>query len=217
MRYKALVFAAGKSTRFQGIKQLAKISGSTLIESSYQEVEKSDIEDTLLILGSYKSQILSEINIDISNVGFVERADLGFGVSISESIAKYVVNQSDARAVSHVLITLADQVALKRKHFNQLKLASITHPDKIICCLTSDGICSPVIFPKGYFNALCQLQGDKGAKSIVMENLENIVKISIDEAAIDIDTQEDFLRWQQAKIPPNTLHNKRPIGATIDD
>ena len=60
-------------------------------------------------------------------------------------------------------------------------------------------ICSPVIFPKGYFNALCQLQGDKGAKSIVMENLENIVKISIDEAAIDIDTQEDFLRWQQAK------------------
>ncbi len=217
VRYKALVFAAGKSARFQGIKQLARVNDATIVESSFWRVANSDIEDVLLILGHHKTQILSTIDIDNHAVGYVEQAHLGFGVSISEAVTKYVLDEHSDKSVSHVLIALADQVALTTAHFNQLKSASLAHPNKIICCQTSAGICSPVIFSHAYFSSLCQLSGDKGAKSIVMKNMENVITINIDEALIDIDTQEDFLRWQQAQLTSNTLNNKRPIGATIND
>jgi len=65
---------------------------------------------------------------------------------------------------------------------------------KIIASSYADTVGVPAIFPAQYFPAIQQLQGDTGAKAIIDNNLEHVARVSIPEAEIDIDTQEDLIK-----------------------
>ena len=49
-------------------------------------------------------------------------------------------------------------------------------------------------FPAVYFDELLTLRGDRGARSIIKNHKENVIKIPFADAAIDIDTPEDLQR-----------------------
>ena len=65
---------------------------------------------------------------------------------------------------------------------------------KIIASAYAGTVGVPAIFPVRHFTAISQLQGDTGAKVIIENNLEQVIRISIPEAEIDIDTQEDLIK-----------------------
>ncbi len=51
---------------------------------------------------------------------------------------------------------------------------------------------APVIFPRRYFGELRSLHGDTGAKSLLRRYIDEVYTVSMEEAAVDIDTQSDY-------------------------
>jgi molybdenum cofactor cytidylyltransferase len=50
----------------------------------------------------------------------------------------------------------------------------------------------PALFPAEFFGPLLKLKGDQGAKRLLMEFDDRLLKIPLPEAGFDIDTRKDF-------------------------
>jgi CTP:molybdopterin cytidylyltransferase MocA len=50
----------------------------------------------------------------------------------------------------------------------------------------------PVLFPHGTFDALGELTGDQGAKSLLQNSRFDVRTIPFEDAAVDIDTPADL-------------------------
>lgn len=189
MHHSAVLLAAGKSKRFDGVKQLANLGPCTLLEHSFRQLLESTLTDVRIAIAPSHQHIKQAVAIAPDY--FFEAQDAGDGVG--HTIAN-VVSALDENS-SHVMILLADQVAITTAHIEQVLEHSKANPEHIICCQSAVGISPPVVFPKRFFQALSQLTGDKGAKSVILAHSEQVKAIELDAAQIDIDTQAEFLRW----------------------
>jgi molybdenum cofactor cytidylyltransferase len=50
----------------------------------------------------------------------------------------------------------------------------------------------PALFPAEFFIPLLGLKGNQGAKRLLMESCDRVLKIPFPEAGLDIDTPSDF-------------------------
>jgi molybdenum cofactor cytidylyltransferase len=77
----------------------------------------------------------------------------------------------------------------------QLIQESIKMPNKLICSKSGLALLPPAIFPSAYFEQLMNLTGDKGAKALLHQNIDNLQAIVLPKAIIDIDTKKDLINW----------------------
>jgi molybdenum cofactor cytidylyltransferase len=185
-----ILLAAGQSKRFGGIKQLANIYGQPMVCHcllQYRQGEKwvEGITKATVVLGS-NAELISQVLPDYVNKYVVHSWLNGMGHTLAQSI------QNIASDTTHVLIGLADQIALTHQIISRLLDESNKYPQHIISAKYVGGLGAPVIFPKQYFYALSQLSGDKGAKILLQHHPQNIISLAIPEASLDIDTPEDF-------------------------
>ncbi len=188
-----ILLAAGQSTRFGDIKQIAKVSSNqTLLPMlELQQGKLSHFDWPILIATGQNHEQLKQLNIDSRLLHFCDQAHLGMGHSISQISEKaYRLYQP-----SHLIIVLADQVALTQEDLTKLIYASQIAPEQIITSKTRSGLTAPSIFPIRFLADLMALTGDKGAKSIIKKYINDTQVVQIDNAQIDIDTKEDLLTW----------------------
>ena len=200
---KVIVLAAGKSTRFNGIKLIAKLKPqlhtSSLIEHVLQQVSTSlamlkiNKNNLQVATGDYHEQISDIIDNELV-VNHCPDAQLGLGHTIAQSVRK-IVKSNDG--TSHIMITLADQVALTCDDYCKLIEQSKVTPDKLVCAKAQLEIMPPAVFPSRYFSKLMELTGDKGAKALLYKNKTQLQQVSLPNAAIDIDTREDLANWNK--------------------
>ena len=203
---KIILLAAGKSERFNGIKLLAKVqqqdNSITIIEHVLQQISASlnrlniNASSLLIATGSYHAQIAKLIG-DQYSLDYCENAQAGLGHTIAQSVES-ILKKDDS--TSHIMITLADQVALDCSDYISLIKQSLATSQKLICAQADQKIMSPAIFPRLYFSDLIALKSDKGAKAVLNANKENLQKIQLPNAAIDIDTPQDLIKWYERKI-----------------
>jgi molybdenum cofactor cytidylyltransferase len=185
-----ILLAAGQSQRFGGIKQLTDIYGQPMIchcLSHYRQGEQwlEGITNGQVVLGA-NAELITQVLPDEVNQYVVSSWLKGMGHTLAQSILN-IANDS-----SHVLIGLADQIALTQPMISRLLDAAKKHPTHIIAAMYRGGHGAPVIFPKKYFSELSQLTGDKGAKSLLLQHSQRIISIPIPEAEFDIDTPQDL-------------------------
>ena len=193
MKTHAFLLAAGQSKRFVGIKQLAQISGQSMINFCLNNYMLNrgllpELDQLTVVLGANADVIQKQL---ASKINTLKVSDWQQGMGRSISVA---ISQLDAD-VSHVLIGLADQVAVTSEKFRLLLNKSINQPDKIITAFYQQKIAVPVIFPRQYFTQLMALSGDVGAKKILLAHIDQTIKIAMPEAAIDIDSKDDLKKW----------------------
>ena len=203
---KIILLAAGKSKRFNDIKLLAKVSQQddsiTLIEHALKQILVSlnslNIGERNLYIatGGYHDQIKLLLGNQYI-VDFCKEAHLGLGHTIAQSVKKIISNDSHT---SHIMIMLADQIALCADDYVNLIKQSLLTPDKLICAKAGSEIMPPAIFSRAYFADLMALQGDKGAKALLLANREKLQQIVLPNAAVDIDTQTDLARWYERNV-----------------
>ena len=203
---KVIILAAGKSERFNGIKLLAKLNSQeqspALITHVLQQVSKSlasnkiENSEVQIATGGYHQQLSKLIN-EQCPTHFCSDASLGLGHTIAQSVANIVAKNDHT---SHIMITLADQVALVADDYGNLIGQSMLMPDKLICAKAQLEIMPPAIFPRSYFSQLMKLTGDKGAKALLHKNKSQLQQVSIPNAVIDIDTREDLNHWQKSHL-----------------
>ena len=206
---KVILLAAGKSERFKGIKLLAKVqqpkTSVTLIEHAFNQISAAintlniDKKNISIATGRYHSQITTYFDGHEPSpftLDFCEDAHLGLGHTISQSVENMLNDEhNNENSPSHILITLADQVALTVDDYIALIKQSLALPNKLVCAKAEQELMPPAIFPSAYFPQLIRLKGDTGAKPILYANKENLQTVNMPHAERDIDTQQDLLNW----------------------
>lgn len=184
----AVVLAAGGGRRFGGIKQLLELDGKSLLKRVVETASNSLDNRVKLVLGIKPNILLQEA--DGFDIEIVVNKDWENGIasSLRAGIKALPAHCKGA------LIIFCDQPLINEAHLRQLIDAWKQNHSKIIASSYEDTIGVPVIFPREYFPSILQLKGDSGAKSIIEKNLKNVFTVSIPEAAVDIDTQEDLIK-----------------------
>jgi molybdenum cofactor cytidylyltransferase len=182
----AAVLAAGGSRRFGRSKMLESFQDETLVRRAAHLAREVCGDCSILVAGHEGSAVTAAAGDAPHFVIVNDRYQEGIGGSIALA----------ARAVSHaadaLLLLLADQPLVTAQHLRALLAAWGGADHEIVATAFSGIVGPPVLFPRGAFDALGELTGDEGAKSILRDSRFDVTTITFEDAAIDIDTPADL-------------------------
>ncbi|HEX2139927.1 MAG TPA: nucleotidyltransferase family protein [Woeseiaceae bacterium] len=184
----ALVLAAGGGSRFGGKKQLQAYQGTPLVARAVRLAESVCGPRTLLVTGSDWRAVFEAC---MPLEGFLLRNEewrSGIGSSIAAG-TRAVAASADA-----LLLLLADQPLITREHLEALIAAWNGSPRHIVATTFADVAGPPVLFPARYFPALAALEGDRGARQVLAAAAAQVLTLTFEPAAVDIDRAEDLAR-----------------------
>lgn len=183
-----VVLAAGSASRYGRSKQLEDFNGTPLVRCVAELAREVCGDNTILVTGHDSAAVAEAagngMRFRVVNDCHVE----GMGGSIAIAV----------RAVSHVadgiLLLLADQPLITVSHLQALRDRWSGATDEIIATSFANTMGPPVLFPRGTFDDLAALSGDKGARAILRDARFTIRTIQFEDAAVDIDTPDDLTR-----------------------
>jgi len=185
-----IVIAAGNSSRLGQSKQLVSFGESCLLEHAI-DLANWVSDKVICVLGydanNIEQQLMNDKNTFVCNENWRE----GMGSSIALGV------QLLSEKVNAVMILLCDQYLLNQEDLENL-MGHWHNIDRLIVasqyCDKSKNeliVGAPAIFPKAYFPQLMALK-EKGAREILDNNLQYVVPVLTDNAAIDLDTKKDL-------------------------
>lgn len=184
-----IILAAGCSSRLGQPKQLLQYNNKSLLQHVASQVLGLQNVLPLVVLGSSLQIIekdLKGLNIEIvPNMLWQHGMATSIRAGLSEAIK---INQE----LQAVMFVVCDQPFISTALLNEM-IQTLEHSDKgIIAAGYAETIGTPMLFAHKYFNQLLQLQNDDGAKSIAIQNKNDLVIVPFIRGEIDIDTQEAY-------------------------
>jgi len=158
-----------------------------------QAARDSNITDIVVVLGSHSDEIRDEVTRLRTSHTLNANWKLGMGSSIKAGVTFIQEQQPDAEGI---LIQLADQPRINGESLAKLIAQHQANPGKLIVAEygaehgRSPGV--PALFPKDLFSALLKMPDDAGAKKILLQHSNQLIRVSLPEAAQDIDTPEQY-------------------------
>jgi len=186
------VLAAGSSARFGATKLVRPLRGKPLVQHALLAAQGTCKGCVTLVVG-HDDEAVVEASAGLSDDVIVNRAhQLGIGTSISTGI-RACRDGADA-----ILIVLADQPLVTAAHLSQL-IDDWSGADNEIIVSAFEGVVGPpILFPKKAFDALCELNGDTGAKKILSNDEFHVRSIDFPPAGMDVDTPDDLRKLDQS-------------------
>lgn len=186
-----LILAAGASVRLGRPKQTLVFNGLTLLQKIVTTASALQSGPVLLVLR--KGEIL-----DVKEkVVIVENPDAQLGMSTSIKCGIRLLEEQYPD-IETVIITVCDQPFVTTGLLQEMiKKYEETHLP-IIACQYGETIGTPVLFHKTMFQALYGLNGDKGARQLINQKIQQVGLINFPLGNIDVDTEEDYERLIKA-------------------
>jgi len=190
----AVVLAAGKSSRMAGgNKLLLPFRGRPLILHTMAALRDAGLSEIVVVVG-HERERLQAVLPDGITVVFNPDYEEGMASSIRAGIAALPPQVDAAFIVQGDMPLLhADIMRTLIRRYDPEKA------NRIIAPVYRGRQANPVLFPRAYFPELLQLQGDTGAKRLLVERAAVIVPVPMDDPAVvtDIDTPEAYERLQR--------------------
>ena len=184
------ILAAGSSSRLGSPKQLAKINGKTLLDSTIEAASGSKADKVYVILGYDAKNISKTINTDEVQVLFNPNWNKGIGTSVKFAAKKLLVEIQDVDAA---IFTVCDLPYLTSKHLNSLIDTFIKKNKSIVASSYNDISGVPALFDRSQFPKLLVIHDHTGAQPIISyAQPEDIVTIPFDKGSMDIDFLSDL-------------------------
>lgn len=181
-----IILAAGESARLGQPKQNLLFETKTLLQRAVETALKSDCEPVIVVLGANEKLIrptISQYPVNIlSNAGWFK--------GMASSIGIGVKGLQQTPGVTSVIFMLCDQPFVNANLLNQLIKAGATND--LAACIYNDVAGVPVLFDSKYFEELLALNGDEGAKKLLLKYQDVMACIPFPMGDADIDTMEDF-------------------------
>jgi molybdenum cofactor cytidylyltransferase len=195
----AIVLAAGESKRMGRPKQMLAWQGKTLLRHVLESLINSDADEIILVLGHEAEAIrksLPEFQIKIvTNPDYKE----GMASSLRQGLLA-MDPKSEA-----FLVLLADQPGIGPEIINHMiREFRQANPKRGIVRPVYRGLRGhPVLIGAQYLQEARQLQGDVGARQILIDHPDDILEIDVDRDVVqkDIDTPEEYLRYTKCTGP----------------
>ncbi len=182
-----VILAAGESKRMGEPKQLLPWGQTTLLGHCISQVMNSSSKHCYVILGGNFEEIYNKHQH--FNVHFLEHKKWHDGIGSSIAFAAKNIAQ---KGFKKILFLLADQPQVNTQYVDHLLEFSITNSTKIIATEYPNGYGIPVCFPEHLFSDLIQISGEKGAKSVLSNHLDELVLTQPEASLEDIDTPEEY-------------------------
>ncbi len=186
-----IVMASGRSTRMGRYKLLLKYKGKYLIEYVLDAVNKSNLEDKIVVTGNETIAELAQTR----DLKVVKNSQAYMGQSQSIKLGLKAASK-----ISGYAFITGDQPFLNESLINKLVEEFEKNQDKFIVPIYKGRRGNPVIFPWKYRNELLALNGDLGGKTILKNHEYNIFFVEVDEEYFlwDIDTEKDYIELLQS-------------------
>lgn len=188
-----IILAAGASRRMKKPKQLLEYNGETFIRRAVETASQSNFQPVIVVLGAHFDEIKKEIENFECLIARSESWQSGMASSIRAGIEKLLAIAPQASAV---VISLCDQPLIESRHFSRLTEAFHQTKKPIVASRYRETAGVPALFAREFFTELLKLEGDRGAREIIRNYPDAVEKVPISEAAVDIDTEEDFKKLQ---------------------
>lgn len=184
----AIILAAGASTRMMQQKMLLSFNGSAIIENVITNVAKSFNENIIVVLGSHRSEIVSQI--EGLNVNICVNQNYMNGM-LSSVICGFSAIPDSAKAV---LVFLGDQPGIPLDVVKQM-IEGWLHSNKGIVIPTYNRRRGhPALIETKYRTEIENLDPEKGLRNLYQKFTNDILELecSFPEILRDIDTPEDY-------------------------
>lgn len=166
-------------------KLLLKFNDQTMVSHVIDQLVESNVSDIIVVTGNDFEEVTKSIK---QQVKFTHNPDYNLGLSASlKAGISALPNGADG-----VMICLGDMPYISASHYNDLITAFV--PGKIIVPTSNGKIGNPLIFSKEYFIEFKGLSGDKGARKLIKEYQNDVVRVDLGTDAIfnDIDTPDAY-------------------------
>ncbi|ACZ42321.1 4-diphosphocytidyl-2C-methyl-D-erythritol synthase [Thermobaculum terrenum ATCC BAA-798] len=190
-RVTGIVLAAGLSQRMGQPKQLLKLGSQTLLSQVMLNAIRSKLDQVIVVVSPQIEQQATQILESLDKkVLIVVNTDPVRGISSSIKLGLEEVSEG-ARGV---MVLLGDQPLVSTEIIDKLIDTFDLHPKKIIVPTYNGKDGNPVIFPAESIGDLRTISGDKGAKNIIYNHLDLVIKVEVGDLGSmeDIDTPEDY-------------------------
>jgi molybdenum cofactor cytidylyltransferase len=185
-----LVLAAGRSARFGSPKQLVRVGGVALLQRAVTHATELAGHAVTVVLGAHASELTPLLRHTSATVLINRHWEEGLASSLRLGVS-HLPGSTEA-----VLVTLADQAAITAFDLRRLAGAWRRQPDSVIAASYDGHTGVPAVFPRHAFPLLLALRGDMGARSVLSQLADRVVRVPMSHAAIDIDTPEDLLKLE---------------------
>ena len=180
MQAAAVILAAGASTRFGTLKQLARLGDRTMLETVVELARDAGLAPLITVVPpglALPSGVTRVVNAD---------PDAGLSRSLRMGLAAVPVD------VGTAVILLGDQPTVAAGTLAALlEVAAVTQ--RPVVAAHADGrIGPPVVLARAVFALADGASGDEGLRRILEEHTDLLATVEVGEHAPDVDTPSDL-------------------------
>jgi molybdenum cofactor cytidylyltransferase len=185
----AIILAAGESKRMKVPKMLLPFNGKTMIEKVIENVIRSEVFRTLVVLGSYRNEILGSISHLPINHCYNENYRKGMLSSVQCGFKNLPV-KFDA-----VLVFPGDQPFIEPYVINMIINTYREIGKGIIVPVYRNKRGHPLLIDCKYRDEINTLEENEGLRSLSNMHQKDVFEVKTNSPGIlkDFDTKEDYL------------------------
>jgi molybdenum cofactor cytidylyltransferase len=195
MRVAGVVLAAGGSTRFGKPKQFALFQGETFIRRIAAAAIEAGCAPVVVVTGEDSAQVTLELTGLAVSIAINPRWPSGLGSSIGVGVQRAIDLVADLDAS---LLLTCDQPFVSAPVLAQIIQLRLTSAKPIVASAYATTLGIPALFDRSCFPDLLRLEGDSGAKKIILARPHDVVPFDFPAGEIDIDTATDYEKLDQA-------------------
>jgi molybdenum cofactor cytidylyltransferase len=186
-----IILAAGSSARLGRPKQLLELDGNTLLQKSI--IAALNVSKNVIVVLGANEQLIRP-TISGFPIEIVLNENFAAGMSSSIRTGMSVLENINCEAV---LLMLCDQPFVDALLLERMISVFEKSELPIVAAEYEGKVGVPAIFDISFFQTLKILEGQKGAKVLIINNLEKVERVVFEKGKIDIDTEEDWARFKE--------------------
>ena len=184
-----IILAAGSSSRMGQAKQQLVYQQQTLLQRAINIASGIAEHKTIVVLGANHESILPDVDSKIADIVINPDWEQGMASSIKSGVTAL---QTLYPQIQEALLMLCDQPFVTTEILQQLIATGSDDDKRIVACTYQNTVGAPVLFGKQWFNELLSLQGQEGAKKLIIKHQQHVVIVPFAQGEIDIDTPENY-------------------------
>ncbi|MGA8028403.1 MAG: nucleotidyltransferase family protein [Bryobacteraceae bacterium] len=185
----AIVLAAGAAKRMGRLKQLLPYSGRTLVQHAVEQAVEAGFTPIIAVVGSDAEAVRKSIAAQPVEITHNSQWQSGMGSSIAAGVRALRESGADSAAVA---ILLVDQPLVTSHHLKTMRNLLHKSASPIVAAEYNGTVGVPALFKRELFAKLASLAPEAGARDLLRNSGYDMAAFPLPEAAIDIDTPEDF-------------------------
>jgi molybdenum cofactor cytidylyltransferase len=171
------------------LKQLLVYDGAPLVARAASAALGSRCDPVYVVVGAGGEQVGAALaGLDVECVANSSWAD-GLASSIRAGVAAAI---AEGASPAGVLLLLADQPYLTSEALDALVERFDGEPSSIVASGYRGRVGVPALFGAEHYQGLGELEGDRGARTLLDQHRPALQVVDLGDAARDIDTQEDY-------------------------